>query len=46
MIYINETHNLLLNYLRLTAKYYIYSCNFNEQELNSELFFTLLRKSL
>ena len=39
-----ETHNLLLNHLLLIAKYYIYSCYLNEQELDFKPYLNIVEK--
>ena len=39
-----ETHNLLLNHLLLIAKYYIYSCYLNEQELDFKTYLNIVEK--
>ena len=39
-----ETHNLLLNQLLLIAKYYIYSCCLNEQELDFKPYLNTVEK--
>ena len=44
IIDIKETHNLLLNHLLLIAKYYIYSCYINEQELDFKFYLNIVEK--